>query len=51
MADKIVPPYGGRQTMLVRNELNTFLLPDFRNEDVMTARLEGEAGELWLFSA
>nr|XP_036213641.1 uncharacterized protein LOC118679963 [Bactrocera oleae] len=40
-----------RACLLIRNELNVFILPNFSNEDVVTARLEDSAGELWLASA
>lgn len=35
--------------LLVRNELNSFLQPNFSYEDVVTARLDS-GGELWLIS-
>ncbi len=40
-----------RACLLIRNELNVCFLPNFSNEDVVAARLEDSAGELWLVSA
>ncbi|XP_069968546.1 putative 115 kDa protein in type-1 retrotransposable element R1DM [Bactrocera oleae] len=40
-----------RACLLVRNELNVFLIPNFSNEDVVTVRLEDSAREIWLVSA
>nr|XP_036218807.1 uncharacterized protein LOC118680905 [Bactrocera oleae] len=40
-----------RACLLIRNELTVFLLLNFRNEDVVAARLEDSAEELWLVSA
>ncbi|XP_036340509.1 uncharacterized protein LOC118749836 [Rhagoletis pomonella] len=40
-----------RACMLIRGELKAFILHNLSNEDVVTIRLEREAGELWLISA
>ncbi|XP_049316760.1 uncharacterized protein LOC125779439 [Bactrocera dorsalis] len=40
-----------RACMLVRNELTVFLLPNFSNADIVTAKLECDTGDLWLISA
>ncbi|XP_053968283.1 uncharacterized protein LOC128869701 [Anastrepha ludens] len=40
-----------RSCMLIRKELNAFILPNFSNEDIVTVSLEGPAGKLWLMSA
>ncbi|XP_049315737.1 uncharacterized protein LOC125779142 [Bactrocera dorsalis] len=37
--------------MLVRNELTVFLLPNFSNADVVTAKLECDTGNIWLVAA
>lgn len=39
-----------RACVLARNELNIFLLSNFSNEDFVTTRREGDAGEPWIAS-
>ncbi|XP_053964336.1 uncharacterized protein LOC128867256 [Anastrepha ludens] len=39
-----------RSCILIRRELNAFILPNFSNEDIVTVSLEGPAGKLWLMS-
>ncbi|XP_049315761.1 uncharacterized protein LOC125779165 [Bactrocera dorsalis] len=40
-----------RACMLVRNELTVFLLPNFSNADIVTAKLECDTGNVWIISA
>ncbi|XP_049306182.1 uncharacterized protein LOC125776693 [Bactrocera dorsalis] len=40
-----------RACVLVRNELTVFLLPNFSNADIVTAKLECKTGNVWLISA
>ncbi|XP_053964308.1 uncharacterized protein LOC128867231 [Anastrepha ludens] len=39
-----------RSCILIRKELNAFILPNFSNEDIVTVSLEGPSGKLWLMS-
>ncbi|XP_053956259.1 uncharacterized protein LOC128861906 [Anastrepha ludens] len=39
-----------RSCILIRRELNAFILHNFSNEDIVTVSLEGPAGKLWLMS-
>lgn len=40
-----------RASLLVRNELNVLILPNFSNEDIVSVSLEDGAGKLGLLSA
>ncbi|XP_053969200.1 uncharacterized protein LOC128870573 [Anastrepha ludens] len=40
-----------RSCILIRKELNAFILPHFSNEDIVSISLENTTGRLWLISA